>query len=63
MGFLGRAAPQLARFEVPAGMITTPAKCLHHGVLKTLLAAGRRLGRRECLNVYFNDGHLDMENF
>jgi hypothetical protein len=52
---LGRAAPQLARIEVPARMITIPAKCLRHDVSKTLLAAGRPLRRGRCTNVYLND--------
>jgi hypothetical protein len=39
-----------ARCEVPAGMITTPAKHSHHVVGETLPAAGRPLsGTQQCL--------------
>jgi hypothetical protein len=47
--------PQIARFEVPAGMITIPAKRSRHDLSKTLLAAGRPLRRGECSNVYLDD--------
>jgi hypothetical protein len=52
---LDRAAPQIARFEAPAGMFTTPAKRSRHDIAKTLLAAGRPLRCEESTHVYSND--------
>jgi hypothetical protein len=52
MGFLGRAALQVARSEISVGMITIPAKRLHRGVTKILLPAGWPLRYGECTNVY-----------
>lgn len=54
-GCFGRAAPQIARFEVPTGMITTPAKRSRHGVRETPLAADRPLRCGGCSDVYFDD--------
>jgi hypothetical protein len=36
-------------------MSTIPAKRLHHGIFKVLLAASQPLRRGECSDVYFND--------
>jgi hypothetical protein len=54
-GCFGRAAPQLACFEVPTGTITTPAKHPRQGLYKTLVTADRPLRCGGRSDVYFDD--------
>lgn len=54
-GLFRLRGPHLARFEIPAGMITTPAKYSRHDVPETLPTACRPLRRGEHSDVYFDD--------